>query len=312
MKLFWDIAPLACENFATLCANGSAFGDSKGKAKPPPLGESGKPLTYRDSKVHRVIPGFILQGGDFVFGNGSGGESVFGKKFKDERAGLALKHDRKGILSMGNSGKNSNSSQFFFTFAKAPQCDGKHVIFGEVVSGWEVLEAAEKLGTTDGEPTKEITITDCGIFVPLETPACGYWFDQPDPDSYSGISPVFMIRPRVLILAPNDAVCKKFESAMKTFVSCTAIPADSSLEDDVAQGSKISELLGNFAVDVVILAPACQRAKGNVTLPQSWEGKGIGIEEVVLESKPVDALATIRESSWLTKRANWQLDGSAS
>lgn len=80
-----------------------------------------------------------MQGGDFVFGNGSGGESIYnGKKFKDERAGLQLKHDGKGVLSMGNSGKNSNTSQFFITFKEAPQCDGKHVVFGKVVSGFEV------------------------------------------------------------------------------------------------------------------------------------------------------------------------------
>lgn len=129
VKLYWDVAPLACENFATLCRNSL-------KAK---IGESGKPLTYQKSKIHRVVPEFILQGGDFVFGNGSGGESIYnGKKFKDERAGLQLKHDTKGVLSMGNSGKNSNSSQFFITFKAAPQCDGKHVVFGKVVSGFEV------------------------------------------------------------------------------------------------------------------------------------------------------------------------------
>lgn len=136
VQLYWNVAPLACQNFATLCWNGS-------DKKPPPIGESGKPLTYRNSTVHRVIPQFILQGGDYVFGNGSGGESIFnGKKFKDERAGLQLKHDARGVLSMGNSGKNSNTSQFFITFKEAPQCDGKHVVFGKVVSGFEV--SAEK------------------------------------------------------------------------------------------------------------------------------------------------------------------------
>jgi cyclophilin family peptidyl-prolyl cis-trans isomerase len=102
------------------------------------IGDSGKILTYQKSVIHRVIPGFIMQGGDFVFGNGTGGESIFGKKFKDERAGLLKKHNSKGVLSMGNSGKNSNTSQFFLTFKAAPQCDGKHVIFGQVVSGFEV------------------------------------------------------------------------------------------------------------------------------------------------------------------------------
>jgi hypothetical protein len=98
VKLFWDIAPLACENFATLCSNGSV---TTGK-KNCPIGDSGKPLTYRESEIHRVVPGFVMQGGDFVLGNGSGGESIFGKRtFKDERAGLALKLDKRGLLAMG-------------------------------------------------------------------------------------------------------------------------------------------------------------------------------------------------------------------
>jgi cyclophilin family peptidyl-prolyl cis-trans isomerase len=131
IELFWDVAPLACENFATLCSSGS-------DTEKIPIGESGKFLMYKNSVIHRVIPGFIMQGGDFVFGNGSGGESIFGKKFKDERAGLMRKHNCKGVLSMGNSGKNSNTSQFFFTFQATPQCDGKHAIFGRVISGFEV------------------------------------------------------------------------------------------------------------------------------------------------------------------------------
>ena len=112
VKLYWDVAPMACENFATLCYNGSSNNN-----KPAPIsGESGKALTYRKSTVHRIEPGFVLQAGDFVKGNGSAGESIYnGKKFKDERPGLLLEHDQKGTLSMGNSGKNSNSSQFFMT-----------------------------------------------------------------------------------------------------------------------------------------------------------------------------------------------------
>ena len=123
VRLFWDVAPLACENFATLCANGSLLpGSSDKKAKPAPVGESGKPLTYRNSTVHRVVPKFIVQGGDFVFGNGSGGESIFnGKKFKDERAGLNRSHDRRGILSMGNSGKNSNKERFGSSLGLKPR-----------------------------------------------------------------------------------------------------------------------------------------------------------------------------------------------
>ncbi|KAL3791422.1 hypothetical protein ACHAW5_005796 [Stephanodiscus triporus] len=156
LRLYWDVAPLACENFATLCTNGGnsldvvdgacGGGDDNNnkRPRPAPVGESGKGLTYRDSPIHRV-------GGDFVFGNGSGGESIYGgKKFKDERAGLGLRHDRAGLLSMGNGGKNSNTSQFFVTLDAAPQCDGRHVIFGEVISGMEVLRYVEGFASSMG------------------------------------------------------------------------------------------------------------------------------------------------------------------
>jgi len=135
VELYSDDSPLACENFKALCSGG------RGKAK-----GSGVPLHYRGSKLHRIIPGFILQGGDFVFGNGSGGESVWNKKFKDDPKGLKRRHDRKGVLSMGNSGKNCNTSQFFFTLsdAGAPQCDRRHVVFGQVISGLEVFTSYNK------------------------------------------------------------------------------------------------------------------------------------------------------------------------
>lgn len=317
MELFWNIAPLACENFASLCANGSSFlaGTPKQKQPPtkaPPIGESGKPLTYRGSIVHRVIPGFVLQGGDFVFGNGSGGESIYnGKKFKDERAGLALKHDRKGILSMGNSGKNSNSSQFFFTFDKAPQCDGKHVVFGRIISGMDVLQACEQVGTSNGTPTVPISITDCGIYQPFEMPGAGYWYDQPDTESYSGISPVFMVRPRVIVVAPTDAVLQKFASAMGNRVAMIdqiTIPT-ATTEGNTGAQRRINQLLEEFSADVVVVAPACKTFQASIEIPKSWH-EAFGKEDIVVVSKPVEALAAVRSKSWLAKRAHWQLDGS--
>lgn len=307
VELFWDTAPLAAENFATLCANGSVLPlATDKKPKPVPIGSSGKSLSYRGSTMHRCIPGFVLQGGDFVLGNGSGGESIFnGKKFKDERAGLQLKHER-GSLSMGNSGKNSNSSQFFFPFQAAPQCDGKHVVFGRILSGLEVLDAAEKYGTSQGEPTVPICITDCGVFAPFHTPGAGYWYDQPDEDSFSGVSPVFMVFPRVAVLAPNEAVLDKFRKAMTDKALITCISGEE-LSEESMQIERIQELLGTFAVDVILVAPVCRDMIPKLTLPQSWTDTGISIGEVVMEAKPVESLAAVRAKSWLSKK-EWRLE----
>ena len=154
VELFIDAAPNACANFIALCA-----GD-KGLAK-----GSGVRMHYKGSKLHRVVRGFVAQGGDFVFSNGTGGESIWGGKFKDERGGLALKHSSRGLLSMCNTGKNSNGSQFFILLAPAKQLDGKHVVFGSVVEGWPVLDAIEAVGSgkdADGPPAVPVVIADCG------------------------------------------------------------------------------------------------------------------------------------------------------
>jgi cyclophilin family peptidyl-prolyl cis-trans isomerase len=265
--------------------------------------------------IHRIKPGFVLQGGDFVFGNGSGGESIYnGKKFKDERAGLNIKHDRKGILSMGNSGKNSNSSQFFITFQATPQCDGKHVVFGEVISGCEVLDAAEKVGTSEGDPTVPVEITDCGVYAPFYTPGAGYWYDQPDAESYSGLSPVFMVRPRAAVLAPSSAAVDKFVKVMGDAMITTPLMLEE-YENNEAVALRISHLLETFAIDVVVVAPACKDVARDLKLPQSWiescklQGETIAIDQVVLTSKPVEVLITVWTQSWLSKRSSWRLDG---
>jgi len=307
VRLFWDQAPLACENFATLCAQGS-------DGKPAPVGQSGKPLTYRNSNVHRVVSGFIVQGGDFVFGNGSGGESIFnGKKFKDERPGLLAKHDRRGILSMGNAGKNSNSSQFFFTLNACPQCDGKHVVFGEVISGWDVLEAMESLGVKggSGETTAPITITDCGIWKPLSVPGAGFWYDQPDPESYMGVSPIFVVRPRVAVVSPSQAVYEKFVAVLESYIVVplitTVAETESSSDRTATTQERVVKLLNDFAVDVVVVAPACSQ---EVTLPLDSLSAVWGDKKTVVHAKPVQARSAVLQQTWLVdKQSEWQFDG---
>lgn len=320
VKLFWDVAPLACENFATLCTNGNSsmqqdVSNSNKKVKPPPVGQSGKPLSYKNTAIHRVVKGFIMQGGDFVFGNGSGGESIFnGKKFKDERGGLLLKHDRKGIISMGNSGKNSNSSQFFITFKDTPQCDGKHVIFGEVISGFEVIDAVEKVGSSgDGEPIVPVQITDCGAFYPSQTSAAGYWFDQPDVDSFSGFSSIFMTRPRVAVVTPTISVYEKFIKFIGDQMSCIPISLDSNDLSENGILDEVTKKLESFSIDIVLVAPVYGDRFKTFDIPESWcktfVNKQPECHEVILVCKPVDAMIAIKETAWVSKMDTWQLDG---
>eukprot|EP00127_Corallochytrium_limacisporum_P003345 Clim_evm34s148 gene=Clim_evmTU34s148 len=146
IELFTDV-PKATENFSALITG------EKGISK-----DSGKPMHYKGIRFHRRLTGKLIQAGDFVFQDGRGGESIYGKKFKDEKPGLKRKFDCAGRVAYANSGKDSNTSQFFITFIPTPNLDGKHVIFGQVVEGLDVLE---KLNQTSAED--EIVIADCGL-----------------------------------------------------------------------------------------------------------------------------------------------------
>ncbi len=146
--LFGNTVPKTAKNFRALCTG--EMGE----------GKSGKPLHYKGSSFHRVIPGFMCQGGDFTRGNGTGGESIYGEKFADEN--FKLKHDSPYLLSMANAGPNTNGSQFFITTALTPWLDGKHVVFGRVTKGEEIIKAVEKLGSQSGRTRSKITIADCG------------------------------------------------------------------------------------------------------------------------------------------------------
>lgn len=148
MELFADVTPKTAENFRALCTG------EKG------IGKLGKPLHYKGSSFHRIIPNFMCQGGDFTKGNGTGGESIYGMKFSDEN--FKLKHDTRGILSMANAGANTNGSQFFITTTRTPWLDGKHVVFGKVIEGYGVVDEMEKVGSNSGQTSEKVVIEDCG------------------------------------------------------------------------------------------------------------------------------------------------------
>ena len=148
MNLYKD-TPKTSENFRALCTG------EKG------IGNSGKPLHFKGCPFHRIIPGFMAQGGDFTLGDGRGGESVYGNKFEDEN--FILKHTKPMLLSMANAGPNTNGSQFFITFAATPWLDGRHVVFGEVLEGEDVVKDLERIGSGSGKTSKKAVIVDSGV-----------------------------------------------------------------------------------------------------------------------------------------------------
>jgi cyclophilin family peptidyl-prolyl cis-trans isomerase len=148
IELFVDTVPKTAENFRALCTG------EKG------MGQGSHPLHFKGSTFHRIIPGFMVQGGDFTAGDGTGGESIYGRTFADEN--FIVKHDSEGLVSMANAGPDSQGSQFFITLAATPHLDGRHTVFGKVTDGMEVVRQIESAGSASGKPHHKVVIQDSG------------------------------------------------------------------------------------------------------------------------------------------------------
>lgn len=142
IELFSEIVPKTCNNFRTLC-------------------NTNNKMSYKNSPFHRIIKDFMIQGGDFTNGDGTGGMSIYGNRFEDEN--FMLKHDEPYLLSMANAGKNTNGSQFFITTTETPHLDGKHVVFGKVIKGFEYIDKLNEIQTDEKDkPIHDVVISNCG------------------------------------------------------------------------------------------------------------------------------------------------------
>lgn len=154
IELDYEAVPKTAENFRALCTGEKGLGRNLAR----------RPLHYKGCAFHRIIPGFMIQSGDFTSGDGRGGESIYGGKFADES--FERRHSGFGCVSMANSGPNANGSQFFICLGRLPSLDGKHVVFGHVVAGVDTVISVAECGSPSGKPTKVVTVADCGVCGP--------------------------------------------------------------------------------------------------------------------------------------------------
>nr|BBE07974.1 cyclophilin [Paulinella micropora] len=213
LEVFKDVVPKTAENFRALCTG------EKGE------NAAGQKLCYKGSIFHRVIKQFMIQGGDFTRFNGTGGESIYGEKFADEN--FQLKHEKPFLLSMANAGKNTNGSQFFITTTTTPHLDGKHVVFGKVLKGHELVREIEQNPTAPGDkPLQEVKVVDCGELKKDE--ADGVEVDASDPypafpEDFKDVMPVeerINTAAKIKELGNEEFKANNFQKALRKYDKC--------------------------------------------------------------------------------------------
>ncbi|KAI3404069.2 CPR6 [Candida oxycetoniae] len=245
-KLYDDVVPKTAENFRQLCTG------EKGNSE-----VSGKPLTYKGSIFHRVIKDFMCQGGDFTHGSGIGGESIYGEKFEDEN--FQKLHDKPFLLSMANSGPNTNGSQFFITTVPTPHLNGKHVVFGEVVQGKSIVRQLERTETDSSDkPLEEWKITDCGQLPNEYELNLGSGCDDGTGDIYEE---VLMDNDNIDVKNPKSV----FDAVSKVKEIGTKLLKEGKLEKSLEKYSKACGFLNDYFPDDLNEADLQERNKLKVS-----------------------------------------------
>ncbi|KAJ7914419.1 peptidyl-prolyl cis-trans isomerase [Mycena leptocephala] len=254
-SLYTDLVPKTAENFRALCTG------EKGD------GVQGKPLCYKGSGFHRVIKGFMCQGGDFTAGNGTGGESIYGEKFEDEA--FPVNHTKPFLLSMANSGEHTNGSQFFITTAPTPHLDGKHVVFGEVVKGKSPSIENNPVSSGDA-PITAVVIADCGALSPDDpcltevAPTSGDGHeDYPEDDDADVQDPAVALRIATELRelattlykeGKTELALEKYQKSLRYLDVHSLLPEDN-VELQAAYDALLAPLLLNSALVAVRLQP---------------------------------------------------------
>ncbi|KAL3130719.1 hypothetical protein ABBQ38_000068 [Trebouxia sp. C0009 RCD-2024] len=269
-ELYNDIAPKTAENFRQLCTGEAGTGKV-----------TGLPLQFKGSPFHRIIKGFMIQGGDFSNKDGTGGESIYGAKFEDET--FELTHDKPGLLSMANSGPNTNGSQFFITTVPTPHLDGKHVVFGQVLQGYGVVRELEGVATEENDkPTYQCFIQDCGVLkagADLSTPQeegdpyPQYPDDADVPEGQSEVA--FRVKAATDIKALGNDLYKKgdHQSAIRKYTKALSYLAQMTFPDEEAMAKDLSSSSAEAAEQLKSVAVPCllNRAACSLKLQQPRE-----------------------------------------